>query len=92
MFGVLESVVGGGAVLGALVADPLAPARAAADRAAADARLAGAGLAFALGAPLAVVVVFALAAGFGFALFGVWWETALARHIPAARAVAGERL
>jgi len=38
---------------------------------------------FALGAPLALVVVCAFATGFGFSLLMIWWETALARHIPA---------
>jgi hypothetical protein len=37
---------------------------------------------FALGAPLPAVVVCALATGFGFSLLMIWWETALARHIP----------
>jgi MFS family permease len=37
---------------------------------------------FALLAPLAVVVVIALAAGVGFSLLLIWWETALAHHIP----------
>jgi MFS family permease len=37
---------------------------------------------FALRAPLGVVVVSALVAGFGFSLFEIWWETALALHIP----------
>ncbi|MGD0455484.1 MAG: MFS transporter, partial [Solirubrobacteraceae bacterium] len=83
VFGVLESVAGLGAVGGALVGvrwRPAHPLRA--------------GLllilgwpvlsaAFALGAPLAVVIVFALATGFGFSLFIIWWETALAQHIPA---------
>jgi predicted MFS family arabinose efflux permease len=39
-------------------------------------------LAFSLGAPLAVVLPCAVAAGVGLALFGVWWETALAQRIP----------
>ena len=39
-------------------------------------------LAFALGAPLALVLPCAVAAGVGLALFGVWWETALAQRIP----------
>ncbi|MGI8428434.1 MAG: MFS transporter, partial [Solirubrobacteraceae bacterium] len=38
--------------------------------------------ALALGAPLALVVGCALATGFGFSLVTIWWETALARHIP----------
>jgi MFS family permease len=37
---------------------------------------------FALAAPLPLVVVCALATGFGFSLLMIWWETALARHIP----------
>ena len=37
---------------------------------------------FAVGAPLALVVVAALATGYGFSLLMVWWETALAYHIP----------
>lgn len=39
-------------------------------------------LIFALGAPLAVVLPCAVAAGTGLSLFGVWWETALAQRIP----------
>ena len=38
---------------------------------------------FALGAPLALRRAFgAFATGFGFSLLMIWWETALARHIP----------
>jgi hypothetical protein len=40
-------------------------------------------IAFALGAPIWVVLALSLTAGFGFSLFGIWWETALVRHIPA---------
>ncbi|HZV75720.1 MAG TPA: MFS transporter [Conexibacter sp.] len=39
-------------------------------------------LALALGAPLALVLPAAASSGVGLALFGVWWETALAQHIP----------
>jgi len=39
-------------------------------------------LAFALGAPLPVVLPCAVTAGVGLSLFGVWWETALAQRIP----------
>lgn len=39
-------------------------------------------LAFALGASLGLVLPCAVAAGIGLALFGVWWETALAQRIP----------
>jgi MFS family permease len=37
---------------------------------------------FALHAPLELVVVGAFGTGFGFSLLMIWWETALARHIP----------
>jgi MFS family permease len=39
-------------------------------------------LAFALGVPLGIVLPGAVTAGIGLALFGVWWETALAQRIP----------
>lgn len=39
-------------------------------------------LAFALGAPLALVLPCAVVAGIGLSLFGVWWETALAQRVP----------
>jgi MFS family permease len=82
VFGALESVAGVGAVLGALLALRWRPARP---------LLAGmllvlawpvqAGL-FALGAPLPVVIIAAFGSGVGFSLLMIWWETALARHIP----------
>jgi MFS family permease len=84
LFGVLESVTGAGAVIGSLVGLRWRPARP---------MLVGLVLTFfwplqsvlfALGAPVAVVVIFALAAGYGFSLFEIWWETALVRHIPPA--------
>jgi predicted MFS family arabinose efflux permease len=37
---------------------------------------------FALGLPLPVVVIVAAAAGMGLALFGIWWDTALAERVP----------
>ena len=40
--------------------------------------------AFALGAPLALVLPCAAGSGIGLALFSVWWETALAQRIPPA--------
>jgi hypothetical protein len=82
VFGVLESVAGAGAVLGALVAVRWRPSRP---------MFIGLLLvlpwpvmdtAFALHAPLALVVCSALTVGFGFSLFGIWWETSLARYIP----------
>jgi MFS family permease len=82
VFGVVETVVGAGAVLGAVLGlrwrprHPLAVA------------FVGAlpwplqNVVFALGAPLWLVLVVAVLNGIGFSLFMVWWETALARHIP----------
>ena len=81
-FGVLESVAGAGAVIGAAVALRWRPARP---------LLVGLLLvmawplqvaSFALGVPLAVVIAVAFATGFGFSLLMIWWETALARMIP----------
>jgi MFS family permease len=83
VFGVLEGVAGVGAVCGGLLGLGWRPARP---------LLAGMVLVlawpvqdivFALGAPLALVVACAFATGFGFSLLVIWWETALARHIPA---------
>jgi predicted MFS family arabinose efflux permease len=39
-------------------------------------------LAFSLGTPLAILLPSAVTAGVGLALFGVWWETALAQRVP----------
>jgi MFS family permease len=83
VFGLLESVAGVGAVCGGLIGLSWRPARP---------LLAGMllvlawpvqDIVFALGAPVAAVVVCAFATGFGFSLLMIWWETALARHIPA---------
>ena len=83
VFGLLESVAGLGAVVGAVIALRWQPARPV---------MTGMLLVlawpvqvgvFALGAPLWLVVPFAFASGFGFALLIIWWETALAHHIPA---------
>ena len=41
-------------------------------------------MALALGAPFALVIPMAVAGGVGLALFGVWWQTALAQRIPPA--------
>ena len=82
IFGVLESVAGGGAVLGALVAIRWRPRRPMYVGLLLVLPWPAMATAFALHAPLAVVIAVALAMGFGFALFGIWWETSLARYIP----------
>ena len=78
----LESLTGAGAVIGSLVALRWRPRRPV---------YAGLALmfmwpvmngAFALSAPEAVMAVIAVVSGVAFSLFGIWWETALARNIP----------
>ena len=81
-FGVLESVAGGGALLGAVLGARWRPARPLVVGTLLGLAWPAQSIAFALGAPLAIVIVLALAAGLGFSLFEIWWETALARHIP----------
>jgi hypothetical protein len=83
VFGVLESIAGLGAVVGAVVGLRWRPARP---------LMTGMLLvlawpvqngALALGAPLTLVAPCVLTGGFGLSLLIIWWETALARHIPA---------
>lgn len=84
VFGALESLAGAGAVCGAVVGlrwRPARPMRAAMLLVLVWPLQNGT---LALGAPVAVVVVFAFATGFAFSLMMIWWETALAQHIPAA--------
>ncbi|MDQ6806555.1 MAG: MFS transporter, partial [Actinomycetota bacterium] len=81
-FGVLESAAGVGAVFGALAGlkwRPARPLRAGLLMVLAWPVQAGA---LALGAPLAFVLLCAAATGVGFSLLMIWWETALAHHIP----------
>ena len=82
VFGVLESLGGAGAVCGALVGLRWRPAHPLRTGLLLILAWPLQDLAFALGAPLALVGVLSLATGFGFALLMIWWETALARHIP----------
>ncbi len=82
VFGLLETLGGLGAVFGAAAGLSWRPARP---------LLVGFVLVlawpvqdglFALGAPLEAVSACAFGTGFGFSLLMIWWETALARHIP----------
>ncbi|HTE60702.1 MAG TPA: MFS transporter [Solirubrobacteraceae bacterium] len=82
VFGLLAAAMGAGTMLGAVLGfrwRPLHPMRA--------------GFlwtlpwpavtaAFALGAPLLLLVPLFATAGVGLALFGIWWETALAERVP----------
>jgi MFS family permease len=83
VFGLLEGIAGAGAICGSIAGLRWRPAHPL--RAGLLLVLAWPvqNVAFALGAPLELVVVTTFATGFGFALLGVWWETALAHHIPA---------
>jgi MFS family permease len=82
IFGVLESVAGGGAVLGAIVVMRWHPKRPLFVGLLLVLPWPAMATAFALHAPLVIVIAVALAMGFGFSLFGIWWETSLARYIP----------
>jgi hypothetical protein len=82
IFGWAETVLGAGAVVGSLAAlawRPRRPLRTGLLIALVGPLLS---VAFALLAPLAVVLVLALWTGAGFSLFLIWWETALAHHVP----------
>jgi predicted MFS family arabinose efflux permease len=82
LFGVLESVAGGGAVLGSLVGVRWRPRRPLLTGLLLTLVWPVAAFSFAVGTSLVAVVPLTFAAGFGFSLFGIWWETSLARHIP----------
>ena len=83
VFGLLESVSGGGALLGAVVAMSWRPRRPIAIGIALVLLWPAQSLAFAVLAPIVAVGALAFAAGFAFSVFEVWWQTALARRIPA---------
>jgi MFS family permease len=82
VFGVLQTIVGAGAVIGSAVAlrwRPRFPLRTGLIVVLGWPLLSAA---LALLAPEAVLAVLALVTGFGFAVCLIWWETALAHHIP----------
>jgi MFS family permease len=82
LFGVLESVAGAGAVLGALVGVRWSPARPLRTGLLLGLPWPLMTVLFATHASLGLVVAASLVTGFGFSLFGIWWETSLARYIP----------
>ncbi|MGZ4314046.1 MAG: MFS transporter [Solirubrobacteraceae bacterium] len=82
IFGLLESVAGAGAVVGALVGIHWRPRRPMVVGLLLTLFWPIQSLAFAAASPLAVVVALSFGAGLGFTLFEVWWATALVRHIP----------
>jgi MFS family permease len=82
VFGVLETVAGAGALIGAIAGLRWRPRRPLTTAFLISLLFVAQSVAFALGAPLAIVIVVALGAGFGFALLEIWWETLLVQHIP----------
>ncbi len=81
VFGVLESVAGGGAVIGALVGIRWRPRRPLRTGLLMTLVWPVSAFTFALGAPVPAVVPLFFSVGFGFSLFGIWWETSLARNV-----------
>jgi predicted MFS family arabinose efflux permease len=82
VYGILVSVMGAGTIVGALVGfrwRPRFPMRTGMLLALLWPASMGA---FALGLPVAVLAATSLLAGVGVALFGIWWETALAQRVP----------
>jgi predicted MFS family arabinose efflux permease len=82
VFGLLESVGGAGAVCGAIAGVKWRPAHPLRVGLLLVMAWPLQGLLLAAKAPLALVTVVALGTGFGFSLLMIWWETALAEHIP----------
>jgi MFS family permease len=82
VFGLLESLGGAGAVVGALVGLAWRPRRPLKTGMLLVLAWPLMGVTFAVRAPLALVAVLALATGFGFTQLMILWETALARYVP----------
>ena len=82
VFGVLEALAGGGAVLGALMALRWRPQRPLRTGLLLTLVWPLQAIALSLGAPLGLVLCCAFATGFGFSLLMIWWESALAHYIP----------
>jgi hypothetical protein len=84
VFGLLETVIGAGAVVGAVIGMRWRPRRPLYAGMVLGLIWPLQGLSFALGAPEALVVLLSAGTGFGFTLLVIWWETALATYIPPA--------
>jgi MFS family permease len=82
VYGIVTAALGAGTILGSLIGirwRPRFPMRLGLVLGALWCPMA---VAYALGAPLEIVLPAAIVGGFGFALFDVWWLTALAERIP----------
>ncbi|HWF72643.1 MAG TPA: MFS transporter [Solirubrobacteraceae bacterium] len=82
VFGALESAAGVGALVGALAGLRWRPAHPLRTGLLMVLAWPAQNAVFALDAPLVLVLAGALATGFAFSLLMIWWETALAQHIP----------
>jgi MFS family permease len=82
VFGWLSAAEGAGAVLAALIGVVWRPARPLRAGLLLALTWPLPGIEMALAVPLGLVLVTACVTGFGFALMLIWWETALAHHIP----------
>jgi predicted MFS family arabinose efflux permease len=82
-YGVLAAAMGVGTIAGALVALRWSPARPMLTAMTLNLGWPIAIVVFAVGAPRVLLVTLFVLAGFGFSLFEVWWQTALAQRIPA---------
>ena len=82
VFGIMEAVLGAGTIAGSIAAIRWRPRHPMRTGMLLACMWAPAQLLFASGVTIVPVLVATLAAGAGIALFGVWWETALAQRIP----------
>jgi MFS family permease len=82
LYGILEAVSGAGALVAGVVAAVWRPRRALRTALILTLLWPVQSIVYALVAPLAVVFVVTLSAGFGFGLLMIWWETALATYVP----------
>ena len=82
VYGILVSAMGAGTIAGALIGFRWRPRHPMRAGVLLCLPWSFAGGMFALGLPIGVLVVLFVLAGAGIALFGIWWETALAERIP----------
>jgi MFS family permease len=82
IFGLLAAVMGAGTVLGAVLGFRLRPRHPMRAGFLCCLPWPAVTAAFALSAPLGLLLPLFAAAGVGLSLFGIWWETALAERVP----------
>jgi MFS family permease len=82
VYGILASVMGAGTIVGALIGFRWRPRHPMQTGMLLSLPWPAFFVLFALGLPVALLVVVAFVAGVGLMLFGIWWETALAERMP----------